>query len=130
MVFTHLPSAVCLALISVPNNLPLALTFLVLRACSQSMDVAPRAAFLAAALPSDKRTAIMGAVNVVKTTTQSLGPLITGILSRNNMFGVSFMLAGGLKVVYDLGMLFTFAPKEAEQRKRAAAAQENDEETQ
>ncbi|KAJ6115170.1 Major facilitator superfamily domain general substrate transporter [Penicillium sp. IBT 16267x] len=128
MVFTHMPSAICLALISVPNNLPLALTFLVLRACSQSMDVAPRAAFLAAALPSDKRTAIMGAVNVVKTTTQSLGPLITGILSRNNMFGVSFMLAGCLKVVYDLGMLFTFAPKEAEQRKRAA--QENDEETQ
>ncbi|KAJ5639896.1 uncharacterized protein N7484_007758 [Penicillium longicatenatum] len=128
MVFTHLPSAICLALISVPNNLPLALTFLVLRACSQSMDVAPRGAFLAAALPSDKRTAIMGAVNVVKTTTQSLGPLITGILSRNHMFGVSFMLAGCLKVVYDLGMLFTFAPKEAEQRRKRAA--ENDEETQ
>ncbi|KAJ5910308.1 hypothetical protein N7504_004951 [Penicillium tannophilum] len=130
MVFTHLPSTICLALISVPNNLPLALTFLVLRACSQSMDVAPRGAFLAAALPKDKRTAIMGAVNVVKTTTQSVGPLITGILSRNHMLGVSFMLAGGLKVIYDLGMLFTFAPKEAEQRKRAAAAQENDEETQ
>ncbi|KAJ5633059.1 hypothetical protein N7490_009398 [Penicillium lividum] len=127
MVFTHLPSAICLLLISVPNNLPLALTFLVLRACSQSMDVAPRSAFLAAALPSDKRTAIMGAVNVVKTTTQSLGPLITGILARNNMFGISFIIAGGCKIVYDLGMLFTFAPKEAEQRKRA---QENDEETQ
>jgi sugar phosphate permease len=128
MVFTHLPSTICLALISVPNNLPLALTFLVLRACSQSMDVAPRGAFLAAALPSDKRTAIMGAVNVVKTTTQSLGPLITGILSRNHMLGVSFMLAGCLKVVYDLGMLFTFAPMEAEQRRKRAA--ENDEETQ
>ncbi|KAJ5974662.1 Major facilitator superfamily domain general substrate transporter [Penicillium waksmanii] len=128
MVFTHLPSAICLSLISVPNNLPLALTFLVLRACSQSMDVAPRSAFLAAALPSDKRTAIMGAVNVVKTTTQSLGPLLTGILARNNMFGVSFIIAGCLKVVYDLGMLFTFAGKEAENRKQAA--QENDEESQ
>ncbi|KAJ5930791.1 Major facilitator superfamily domain general substrate transporter [Penicillium verhagenii] len=126
MVFTHLPSTICLALISVPNNLPLALTFLVLRACSQNMDVAPRSAFLAAVLPSDKRTAIMGAVNVVKTTAQSLGPLITGILARNNMFGVSFILAGCLKVVYDLGMLFTFAGKEAEQRKQAA--RENDEE--
>ncbi|KAJ5950114.1 Major facilitator superfamily domain general substrate transporter [Penicillium verhagenii] len=126
MVFTHLPSTICLALISVPNNLPLALTFLVLRACSQNMDVAPRSAFLAAVLPSDKRTAIMGAVNVVKTTAQSMGPLITGILARNNMFGVSFILAGCLKVVYDLGMLFTFAGKEAEQRKQAA--RENDEE--
>jgi sugar phosphate permease len=126
MVFTHLPSAICLAMISIPNSLPLALTFLVLRACSQQMDVAPRSAFLAAVLPKDKRTAIMGSVNVVKTTTQSLGPLLTGILARNNLFGVSFIIAGSLKVVYDLGMLATFASKEAEKRKQTA--QENDSE--
>lgn len=126
MVFTHLPSAVALSLISVPNSLPLALTFLVLRACSQNMDVAPRSAFLAAALPSDKRTAIMGAVNVVKTTSQSMGPLLTGILARNNMFGVSFIIAGILKVIYDLGMLISFAGKEAEKRKQTM--QENDDE--
>jgi sugar phosphate permease len=126
MVFTHMPSAVALSLISVPNSLPLALTLLILRACSQNMDVAPRSAFLAAALPSDKRTAIMGAVNVVKTTSQSMGPLLTGILARNNMFGVSFIIAGILKVVYDLGMLVSFAGKEAEKRKQTA--QENDDE--
>lgn len=126
MVFTHLPSAVCLSLISVPSSLPLALMFLILRSCSQSMDVAPRSAFLAAALPADKRTAIMGAVNVVKTTTQSLGPLITGVLARTGHFGLSFTIAGILKVCYDLGMLFSFAGKEAEQRKRRA--QEADEE--
>ncbi|CAI7626776.1 unnamed protein product [Penicillium viridicatum] len=127
MVFTHLPSAICLALISVPTSLPLALTFLVLRACSQNMDVAPRSAFLAAALPADKRTAIMGSVNVVKTTAQSMGPLLTGILSRNGHFGVSFIIAGCLKVTYDLGMLFSFAGKEAARRKQAA--QDADEET-
>lgn len=126
MVFTHMPSAICLSLISVPNNLPLALTFLILRACSQSMDVAPRSAFLAAALPSDKRTAIMGAVNVVKTTAQSLGPLLTGILARNNMFGVSFIIAGILKVTYDLGMLVCFAGKEAAARKQTAQADEEE----
>ncbi|CAG8248750.1 unnamed protein product [Penicillium salamii] len=126
MVFTHMPSAICLALISVPSTLPLALTFLVLRACSQNMDVAPRSAFLAAALPADKRTAIMGAVNVVKTTSQSMGPLLTGILSRNGHFGVSFIIAGCLKVVYDLGMLFSFAGKEAARRKQTS---QEDEET-
>ncbi|KAJ5667897.1 uncharacterized protein N7477_006467 [Penicillium maclennaniae] len=62
--------------------------------------------------------AIMGAVNVVKTTTQSMGPLLTGILARNNMFGVSFIIAGVLKVVYDLGMLTSFAGKEAAKRKQ------------
>jgi hypothetical protein len=92
------------------------------------MDVAPRSAFLAAALPSDKRTAIMGAVNVVKTTSQSLGPLLTGILARNNMFGVSFIIAGCLKVTYDLGMLVSFAGKEAEKRKQVAREANGDEE--
>lgn len=125
MVFTHLPSAICLTMISVPNSLPLALTFLILRACSQSMDVAPRSAFLAAALPSDKRTAIMGAVNVVKTTSASMGPLLTGILARNNMFGVSFIIAGILKIIYDLGMLASFAGKEAAKRKQTT---QNDDE--
>ncbi|KAE8377703.1 major facilitator superfamily domain-containing protein [Aspergillus bertholletiae] len=120
MVFTHLPSAICLALIPVPNILPLALTFLVLRACSQNMDVAPRSAFLAAALPSDKRTAIMGAINVVKTSSQSLGPLITGVLSNHGLFGLSFTIAGILKAIYDIGMLLSFAGTEPVRRQRSA----------
>ena len=120
MVFTHLPSAICLALIPVPTILPLALTFLILRACSQNMDVAPRSAFLAAALPADKRMAIMGAINVVKTSSQSLGPLITGVLARNHMFGASFTLAGILKAVYDIGMLISFAGKEPSRQRPAS----------
>lgn len=107
MVFTHLPSALCLAFIPLPP-FPFALTLLVLRACTQSMDVAPRSAFLAAALPGDKRTAIMGAMNVVKTSAQSLGPGVTGVLAGRGSFGVGFVLAGALKVVYDLGVLVSF----------------------
>ncbi|KAL4937698.1 hypothetical protein BDV06DRAFT_232390 [Aspergillus oleicola] len=108
MVFTHLPSAICLALLPLPSSLPLSLTFLILRACTQNMDVAPRSAFLAAVLPSDKRTAIMGSINVVKTSAQSLGPLVTGILAERGFFGLSFCIAGSLKVVYDLGILGSF----------------------
>ncbi|KAE8157419.1 major facilitator superfamily domain-containing protein [Aspergillus tamarii] len=125
MVFTHLPSAICLALIPVPNILPLALTFLVLRACSQNMDVAPRSAFLAAALPSDKRTAIMGAINVVKTSSQSLGPLITGVLSNHGIFGLSFTIAGILKAIYDIGMLLSFAGTEPVRRQRSSQDDES-----
>ncbi|PWY96780.1 MFS general substrate transporter [Aspergillus sclerotioniger CBS 115572] len=123
MVFTHLPSAVCLALIPVPAALPLALTFLVLRSCSQTMEVAPRSAFLAAALPSDRRTAIMGSINVVKTCAQSLGPLLTGVLADRGYFGLSFTIAGILKAVYDIGMLLSFAGKEKQARRPAPADQ-------
>ncbi|KAL4959201.1 putative MFS transporter [Aspergillus stella-maris] len=108
MVFTHLPSALCLALLPLPKSLAFSLTLLILRSCTQNMDVAPRSAFLAAVLPSDKRTAIMGSINVVKTSAQSLGPLVTGVLAEKGFFGLSFCLAGSLKVVYDLGILGSF----------------------
>ncbi|KAL8688717.1 MAG: hypothetical protein Q9218_005440, partial [Villophora microphyllina] len=65
MVFTHLPSAIFLALIPVPGNAFVAMTFLALRACTQNMDQAPRQAFLAAAVLPGERTAVMGVVNIV-----------------------------------------------------------------
>lgn len=122
MVFTHLPSAIALALIPIPSSLSLAMLFLILRACTQSMDVAPRSAFLAAAVLPNERTAVMGTINVVKTFAQSLGPLITGILASNNLYWVAFVTAGSLKATYDLGMLAVFANHKP-QEERAAEAQ-------
>lgn len=118
MVFTHLPSAVFLALIPVPNEVHLSLLFLVLRACTQSMDVAPRSAFLAAIVLPSERTAVMGLVNVAKTTAQSLGPAITGLLADRRLFWVAFVCAGGLKASYDLGMLALFKNHERERAER------------
>ncbi len=115
MVFTHLPSAVFLALIPVPSNPKLAVMFLILRSCMQSMDSAPRSAFLSTILLPEERTSVMGAVNVVKTTAQSLGPLITGLLAGNGLFWVSFVCAGSFKATYDLGLLAVFKGYERRQ---------------
>jgi MFS family permease len=109
MVFTHLPSAIFLALIPIPNSLHFSMLFLILRSCTQSMDVAPRSAFLAAVVLPHERTAVMGLINIVKTSAQSLGPLITGVLAGRNLFWVAFVAAGTLKATYDLGMLAVFA---------------------
>lgn len=108
MVFTHLPSSVFLALIPVPSNPKFAIMFLVLRASLQSMDTAPRTAFTATILQPAERTSVMGAVNVVKTTAQSIGPLITGVLASNKYFWLTFVLAGSLKATYDLLLLAVF----------------------
>lgn len=122
MVFTHLPSAIFLALIGIPNSLPFAMLFLILRSCTQSMDVAPRSAFLAAVVLPAERTAVMGTINVVKTAAQSCGPFITGILANNNLMWIAFVAAGTLKATYDLGILAVFAghktheDREAERR--------------
>lgn len=121
MVFTHLPSSIALALLGIPNSLPLAMALLIFRASTQSMDTAPRSAFLAAILLPNERTAIMGAINVVKTGAQSLGPIMTGILVEKNLFWVAFLIAGSMKAIYDLSILGLFANhrtrEEREQRR-------------
>ena len=108
MVFTHLPSAIFLALIPLPSYAWLAMTFLILRSCMQNMDQAPRQAFLAAAVLPSERTAVMGAVNVVKTLSQSGGPVATGWLAGIGKFWLAFLIAGAMKASYDLAMLKMF----------------------
>ena len=108
MVFTHLPSAIFLALIPLPSHAWLAMTFLILRSCMQNMDQAPRQAFLSAAVLPSERTAIMGLVNVVKTLSQSGGPIATGWLAEIGKFWIAFLIAGAMKASYDLTMLKMF----------------------
>ncbi|KDQ10462.1 hypothetical protein BOTBODRAFT_163752 [Botryobasidium botryosum FD-172 SS1] len=109
MVFTHLPSAIFLALVPVFPGLAPALTFLILRSSLAQMDVAPRSAFIAAVVLPSERTAVMGWVNVVKTCAQGIGPTITGWLASTNHFGVFFILAGCMKATYDLLILVVFS---------------------
>ncbi|KAF1343857.1 major facilitator superfamily domain-containing protein [Delphinella strobiligena] len=109
MVFTHLPSTIMLILIPIPSHAGPAMTFLIIRACSQSMDVAPRTAFMTTVILPEERTSVMGIINVIKTLSQSLGPLVTGVLANRDLFGLSFVVAGVLKAIYDLGVLAVFA---------------------
>ena len=108
MVFTHLPSAIFLALIPVPSSLIFAVIFIFLRATLSSMDQAPRTAFLAAIVLPSERTAVMGVVNTVKTLASSGGPMITGVLAGSDRFWVAFVAAGTMKALYDLGLLALF----------------------
>ncbi|KAI8963200.1 MFS general substrate transporter [Daldinia sp. FL1419] len=128
MIFTHLPSQIFRALLGVPDDMGLALAFLILNASTQSMDTGPRSAFLATIVLPSERTAVMGTVNVVKTTAQSLGPLLTGVLVDQNLFWVSFVASGGLKILYDLGLLAFFKNKEKERESAGAARIQRDEE--
>ena len=126
MVFTHLPSSVFLSLIGVPNEVHWATLLLVLRASTASMDTAPRSAFLAAMLLPAERTALIGLMNIVKTSAQSLGPLVTGVLVDHGLFWVAFVIAGALKVAYDIGMLVMFKNHEREKEARDQVAPEGD----
>ncbi|RDA94473.1 hypothetical protein CP533_2294 [Ophiocordyceps camponoti-saundersi (nom. inval.)] len=108
MVYCHLPSAVALAFLGIPDSRPLAITLLVIRASSQYMDAAPRSSFLADILRPEERTAFMGVINVVKTGVSSMGPIITGVFVENHLVWIVFSMAGILKAVYDLSILASF----------------------
>ena len=128
MVFTHLPSAIFLALIPLPTHAPLAVTFLILRYSLSNMDQAPRQAFLAAAVLPSERTAVMGVVNVVKTLSQSGGPVVTGWLAGLGKFWIAFLIAGALKAGYDLAILKMFLGYRSREEVDAERIREEDSE--
>jgi len=115
MVFTHLPSTIFLMLIPFPSVLWLSIVFLVSRTFLATMDQAPKSAFITLVVPAKDRTFIMGIINVVKTLTQSIGPVVTGVLSSYQMFWISFVVAGASKATYDILLLIVF---EVKQKKR------------
>lgn len=112
MTFTHLPSAIFLGSIPLPpvttTGTWLAMGLLALRACTQSMDQAPRQAFLGAMLLPAERTAVLGVVNIGKTLAQAGGIGTTGVLAGAKSWIVILSGAGALKASYDLAMLWMF----------------------
>ncbi|KAI0144502.1 major facilitator superfamily transporter [Xylariaceae sp. FL1272] len=89
IVFTHLPSAVFLGLVPLPPpkgmGTLLAAAFLTLRACTQSIDQAPKQAFLASAVIPSNRTAVLGIVNISKTIAQASGISASGFLAGKGL---------------------------------------------
>ncbi|KAF3942205.1 hypothetical protein ABW19_dt0210329 [Dactylella cylindrospora] len=127
MVFTHLQSAIFLALIPAFPSVYPAVVLIVIRSLLGSMDQAPRSAFLAAVMKPTERTAVMGIVTVTKTLSQSAGPLVTGIIGGSGFFWVSFVVSGGLKAGYDLSLLVMFTALHGVGRKEARRREEEPE---
>lgn len=109
MVYTHLPSAIFLALTPAPSSLGWTIFLIAARSSIGTMDQAPCSVFLCAILPSSERTASLGTLNAIKMLSHSGGPVITGVLLEAQRPWISFVLAGGLKALYDIGLLVLFA---------------------
>ncbi|KAL7937837.1 major facilitator superfamily domain-containing protein [Trichoderma chlorosporum] len=108
MVFTHLPSSVAVLFFPVPQGIVLTVILLFIRGGLNNMDQAPRAAFIAAVVKPEERTAVMGVTSTLRTLAALLGPSITGALADTGKFWVAFVAAGALRVAYDLGLWAMF----------------------
>jgi MFS family permease len=72
------------------------------------MDQAPRAALIAAVVRPEERTAVMGITGMLRTLASTTGPSITGLLAGGDRFWVAFVVAGALRLAYDVGLFAMF----------------------
>ncbi|KAI1380416.1 MFS general substrate transporter [Hypoxylon crocopeplum] len=108
MVFTHTPSSAAVLLFPFPPYLWMTAGLLLLRAGLNNMDQAPRAAFIAAVVKPEERTAVMGITSTVRTLAAMTGPTVTGILASSERFWIAFVLAGSCRLAYDFGLYAMF----------------------
>jgi MFS family permease len=108
MVFTHLPSNVLLALVPFMPTYPLAATMLLARFALSQMDVPTRQAYTMSLVPPHDRARAAGVTAAVRPAAASIAPVLTGVAFHFAAVGLPFVLAGGIKIAYDVALLVTF----------------------
>jgi len=103
MVFTHIPSNILLILVPFMPDLAWASGLLLLRFSISQMDVPTRQAYTMAVVAPDERSAAAGWTGMARTTGSALSPVLSGwIVAVPGLLAAPLVLAGGLKIVYDL----------------------------
>jgi MFS family permease len=103
MVYTHIPSNVLLCLVPLMPNLGLAITVLLLRFSISQMDVPTRQSYTMAVVAPDERSAASGVTTIARSVGAAASPFLAGIfLASPALLSAPFLIAGGLKIVYDL----------------------------
>jgi MFS family permease len=108
MVFTHLPSNLCLALVPFAPSLSLAILLLLVRSALSQMDVPTRTSYVMAVVAPEERAAAASVTSVPRSLAAAASPALAGALLAGSGFGWPLVLAGGLKAVYDLLLLMKF----------------------
>ncbi len=115
MIFTHLPSNVLLILVPLMPDVYWAIGLLLLRFSISQMDVPTRQAYTMAVVRPDERSAAAGVTAVARSVGASISPMLATVLVGSvGLMSVPFILAGGLKIVYDLLLYRAFASSEAD----------------
>ncbi|MEO9136874.1 MAG: MFS transporter [Casimicrobiaceae bacterium] len=108
MVFTHLPSNVLLILVAFAPDLATSVALLLLRSALSQMDVPTRSSFVMAVVPPAERPAAASVTSVPRSLASASSPLLAGYLLGLSTFGWPLIIAGALKIAYDLLLLALF----------------------
>jgi len=108
MVFTHLPSNFLILLVPLMPTVEWAVAVLLLRNLLSQMDVPTRQSYTMAVVDADERAAAAGVLSVARNAGAAVAPLFTGAILAVPALGLPFLLAGGIKVIYDLWIFAVF----------------------
>jgi MFS family permease len=120
MVFTHIPSSVCLILAAFSPNLTTVLTLLLVRSALSQMDVPTRTSYVMAVVTPPERTAAASVTAVPRSLASAVSPALAGALLSTSFAGLPLVICGVLKIVYDLSLLFSFRHVKPPEEKEAS----------
>jgi MFS family permease len=108
MVFTHLPANALLLAIPFVPDLTWVIVLLLVRSALSQMDVPTRSSYVMAVVSPGERAAAASITSVPRSLASAVSPLIAGYLLGLSTFGWPLLIAGSLKIAYDLLLLATF----------------------
>jgi MFS family permease len=108
MVFTHLPSSLCLVAIPFVPELWQVIGLLLVRAALSQMDVPTRSSYVMAIVTPAERPAAASITSVPRSLAAALSPVLAGWLLGLSTFGWPLLVGGAAKIVYDLMLLAMF----------------------
>jgi len=124
MVFTHIPSSMALIAVAFASDVRAAVVLLLVRSALSQMDVPTRSSYVMAVVTPAERPAAASLTAVPRSLAAAASPLLSGYLLLLSAFGWPLVIAGAIKIAYDLTLLALFRnvrpPEEA--RSSGAAA--------
>ena len=108
MVYSHLPANLMTMSIPYMPNLATSSTVYVGRSLLSQMDVPTRQSYTMAIVKPEERSRVAGLINLPRSLTSALGPSIAGVIMQFMGPSIPFLIAGGLKAAYDLGLYYMF----------------------
>src|SRR3954468_8614173 len=108
MVFTHIPSSLCLIAAAFSSSLSVVLSLLLLRSALSQMDVPTRSSYVMAVVTPAERTAAASVTAVPRSLASSISPAMAGFMLAGPFSALPLVVCGGLKIAYDLALLWMF----------------------
>lgn len=108
MVFTHLPANVALCAVPFVPEAWQAIALLLVRALLSQMDVPTRTSYVMAVVTAPERPAAASLTAVPRSLASAASPMLAGWLLSAASFAWPLLLAGLMKIAYDLTLLVLF----------------------